>query len=247
MDLKEKERIEIEFWKNSQSENPEQFSLGNFLNKMDKISILHSKISNHKQYFQGVKTCLELGGGQGWATAFLKRWIIPQAEVTLTDISPYAVESAKYWEEVYDIKMKDHLACKSYDLPFQDQSFDLVFCFAAAHHFVKLKETLAEVHRVLKPSGKCIFMYEPTSHKISYKLHLAYVNSTNPSTPEDILIPKELKKMGQDLGFEVKHVYDHQSQNPKSMVMSLYFKLLSTFKFLARILPSSSDFIFIKK
>lgn len=247
MDLKEKERIEIEFWKNSQTENPESFTLGNFLNKIDNIEILHSKISKHRKIFKNVDTCLEIGAGQGWASSFIKRWILPHAKMTVSDISPYAIESVKYWEEFYDIKIEKALSCKSYELPFEDQSFDLVFCFAAAHHFVKLEETLTEVHRVLKPSGKCLFLYEPTSHRLTYKLHLAYVNSTNPSTPEDILIPKEIKKMGEDLQFKVEHVYDHKSQNPKSLLMGFYFKFISTFKFLEKILPSSSDFIFIKK
>lgn len=247
MDLKEKERIEIEFWKNSQTENPSTFTMGNFLNKINNISILHSKISRYQKHFNGIDSCLELGAGQGWASAFIKRWIAPQAKMTVTDISPYAVESVKYWEQFYDIKVENALACKSYDLPFEDSSMDLVFCFAAAHHFVKLEETLAEAYRVLKPSGKCLFLYEPTSHRITYKLHLNYVNSTNPSTPEDILIPKEIKKMGESLNFEVEHYYDHRSQNPKSLVMSLYFKILSSFTFLQRILPSSSDFIFIKQ
>lgn len=247
MDLKEKERIEIEFWKNNKSENPSSFTLGNFLNKINQISILHSKISKYKEHFDGIHACLELGAGQGWASSFIKRWIAPQAKMIVTDISPYAVESVKYWEALYDIKVDKALACKSYELPFEDESIDLVFCFAAAHHFVKLEETLTEVKRVLKPSGKCLFLYEPTSHRITYKLHLSYVNSTNPSTPEDILIPNEIKKMGSSLNFKVEHYYDHSSQNPKSLVMGMYFKFISTFSFLQKILPSSSDFIFIKQ
>ncbi len=247
MDLKEKERIEIEFWKNSKTENPSIFTLGNFLNKIDKISILHAKISKHRNLFNNVNTCLEIGAGQGWASSFIKKWILPEAQMTVSDISPYAVESVKYWEEFYDIKVENAVACKSYELPFENESFDLVFCFAAAHHFVKLEETLTEVHRVLKPSGKCLFLYEPTSHRVTYKLHLAYVNSTNPSTPEDILIPKEIKKIGEGLNFKVEHSYDHKSQNPKSLIMGFYFKVISTFGFLEKILPSSSDFIFIKK
>lgn len=247
MDLKEKEQIEIEFWKNNKYENPSVFTLNNFLNKINQISILNAKINNHKKHFQGIESCLELGAGQGWASSFIKRWIAPQAKMTVTDISPYAVESVKYWAEFYDIEIEQALACKSYELPFEDNSIDLVFCFAAAHHFVKLDETLAEVYRVLKPSGKCLFLYEPTSHRLTYKLHLNYVNSTNPSTPEDILIPKEIIKMGEALNFKVDHHYDHKSQNPRSLVMSLYFKIISTFGFLQKLLPSSSDFIFIKQ
>lgn len=247
MDLKEKEKIEIEFWKNSEQENPGRFTKGNFLNKMNNLSILHSKISNYNQHFKQIGSCLELGAGQGWASSFLKRWILPKTSMTVTDISPYAIESVKYWESFYDIKIDQAMACKSYELPFKDESFDLVFCFAAAHHFVKLEETLAEVHRVLKPSGKCMFLYEPTSPRLTYKMHLAYVNSTNPSTPEDILIPKEIKKIGESLHFKVEHHYDHKSQNTSSLIMMMYFKFISTFSFLEKILPSSSDFIFIKK
>jgi ubiquinone/menaquinone biosynthesis C-methylase UbiE len=42
---------------------------------------------------------------------------------------------------------------KAEALPFEDQSFDLVTCRIAPHHFDSIPEFLAEVHRVLKPSG----------------------------------------------------------------------------------------------
>jgi ubiquinone/menaquinone biosynthesis C-methylase UbiE len=42
---------------------------------------------------------------------------------------------------------------KAEALPFEDESFDLVTCRIAPHHFDSIPEFLAEVHRVLKPSG----------------------------------------------------------------------------------------------
>jgi ubiquinone/menaquinone biosynthesis C-methylase UbiE len=42
---------------------------------------------------------------------------------------------------------------KAEALPFEDASFDLVTCRIAPHHFESIPEFLAEVHRVLKPSG----------------------------------------------------------------------------------------------
>ena len=42
---------------------------------------------------------------------------------------------------------------KAEALPFEDQSFDLVTCRIAPHHFDSIPEFLAEVHRVLKPGG----------------------------------------------------------------------------------------------
>ena len=247
MNLEEKENIEIEFWKNSQYENPGSFSLGNFLNKTEQAKILNTKINKHLKHFAHASKVLELGAGQGWASAFMKRWIIPNASFTVTDISQYAIESVPYWEALYNIKLNEAKACKSYELPFDDQSFDLVFCYAAAHHFVKLEETLVEVYRVLKPSGKCVFLFEPTCSKLFYKMHFRYVNRQRPEIPEDVLIPKEVKRMAEKIGLEVEHHYDHQSQVDNSIGMALYFKFISTLSFLQRILPSSSDFIFIKK
>ena len=246
MNLEEKERIEIEFWKDSKLENPEQFTRQNFLNKTHQLQTFNKKIQKRLKYIKNKKNVLELGAGQGWASAYLKRWVIKDAKFTVTDISPYAVQSVKYWEELYDIKIDDSLACKSYELPFQDEQFDLVFCYAAAHHFVKLEETLAEVRRVLKPGAACIFFYEPTCSKLFYKLHLKYVYSLDPGTPEDILIPKEIKKLADKLNLDCIHHYDVESQAIRSLVLGLYFKILSVFGFLKKLLPSSSDFIFIK-
>jgi ubiquinone/menaquinone biosynthesis C-methylase UbiE len=42
---------------------------------------------------------------------------------------------------------------KAEALPFEDESFDLVTCRIAPHHFDSIREFLAEVHRVLKPTG----------------------------------------------------------------------------------------------
>jgi ubiquinone/menaquinone biosynthesis C-methylase UbiE len=39
-------------------------------------------------------------------------------------------------------------------LPFADQTFDLVCCRLAAHHFQSLEDFITEVHRVLKPGGR---------------------------------------------------------------------------------------------
>ena len=246
MNLKEKEKIEIEFWKNSQHENPTSFSLANYLNKIGHLKTLNNKINNHLSHFSNATSVLELGAGQGWASAFMKRWIIPNARITVTDISPYAVESMKYWEEVFNVILDGAHACKSYDLPFDDNTYDLVFCYAAAHHFVKLEESLEEIYRVLKPFGKCVFLYEPTCSRLFYKIHFNYVNRQRPDIPEDVLIPKELITLGEKLNFKVEHHYDHKSQQTQSIGMSLYFKFISNFSFLQKFLPSSSDFIFIK-
>jgi ubiquinone/menaquinone biosynthesis C-methylase UbiE len=46
-------------------------------------------------------------------------------------------------------------------LPFQDNAFDLVFCFSALHHFYSPDDALEEVRRVLRKDGIFFCAWEP--------------------------------------------------------------------------------------
>jgi len=43
-------------------------------------------------------------------------------------------------------------------LPFEDESLDLVVGMRAIHHFAEMRHFFSEVHRVLKPGGRAIFV-----------------------------------------------------------------------------------------
>lgn len=52
-----------------------------------------------------------------------------------------------------------NLECRVADaerLPFEDESFDLVTCRIAAHHFVDIDAAIGEVARVLRPAGRYV-------------------------------------------------------------------------------------------
>lgn len=246
MELQEKEKIEIEFWKNSPSENPAVFTVDNFINKNRQAEILLKKIKKHQLRKTKPKYILELGAGQGWASCLMKKFIFPEAQCTVSDISPYAIQSIPYWEKVYQTTIDKVVACKSYELPFSDKSFDFIFCYAAAHHFVEIEKTLVEVKRVLNKGGKCIFFYEPTCSKLFYPLHLKYVNGQRPEVPEDVLIPSDIQKISERIGLTFENHYDHSSQSTDSLVMKIYFGILNTVPFIKKVLPSSSDLRFTK-
>jgi ubiquinone/menaquinone biosynthesis C-methylase UbiE len=44
------------------------------------------------------------------------------------------------------------------NLPFDDETVDLVFCFGVLHHTTNIELALIEIKRVLKPNGKAIIM-----------------------------------------------------------------------------------------
>lgn len=244
IDIIEKEKIEIDYWKNSSWENSSSFSDRNFISKSFQCKNFNYKVRKYRKHINGSNNVLELGAGQGWASCFLKRFYLPQAHITVSDISPYAIDSIKYWENVFDVKINESLSCQSYDIPSPSGSYDLIFCYAAAHHFVKLDETLDEIKRVLKRNGKAIFLYEPTCSKLFYPIHFKYVNK-NPHVPEDILIVDEIKAMAEKHNLTCVHHYDSKQVNIHSVGIGLYFSILNKMKFLERLLPSSSDFIFV--
>ena len=49
-------------------------------------------------------------------------------------------------------------------LPFEDESFDLVFGHAVLHHLPDLDQAFREFHRVLAPGGRVVFAGEPSRY-----------------------------------------------------------------------------------
>jgi ubiquinone/menaquinone biosynthesis C-methylase UbiE len=185
-DIAAKQAIEIAFWRDAENESPESDSVHNIVNKASDAAILLDCIDRHRDKLvaNGARV-LELGGGQGWASCLYKK-LVPSAVVTATDISPYAIASLPKWERVFNTRIDHSYACRSYETTEQDASIDLVFCFAAAHHFLAHKRTLREIHRVLKPGGKAIYFYEPVTPTYLHKLAHRRINRKRPDVPEDV-------------------------------------------------------------
>jgi len=245
MNIEEKESIEIEFWKDSREENPDVFSVPNLINKMKEAEIFLDKLSNYSQIFRKSKDILELGGGQGWASSMVKAYY-PNARITLSDISEYAVRSLPKWEKVFNCKVDQSLACRSYQTPLKGESYDLIFCFASAHHFVKQKETLQELKRLLKPGGYALYLHEPSCKKYIYSLAKKRVNNKRTEVPEDLLIGSELIKNAAEEGLEIQLNYAPTTKN-RSLSGSLYYAVLSKISFLQRLLPCTIDVVMHKK
>ena len=54
------------------------------------------------------------------------------------------------------------MACDAAELPFDDESFDLVLGHAVLHHLPDLDRSFAEFKRVLRPGGMLFFAGEPS-------------------------------------------------------------------------------------
>jgi ubiquinone/menaquinone biosynthesis C-methylase UbiE len=103
---------------------------------------------------------LEIGAGTGYFSLnLLNAGVVESA--TCTDISPGMLErleanARKLGREV------ETAACDAAELPFPDESFDLVLGHAVLHHLPALERSFAEFARVLRPGGTLFFAGEPS-------------------------------------------------------------------------------------
>ncbi len=242
--LEEKERLEIDFWKDSETEGPGVFSVANLVNKLSEARWLLPLLERYRPVFERSHRVLELGGGQGWAACLLQN-IYPSLSIITTDISPYAVESLAMWEQLFRVKLENAYACSSYETQEADASVDLVCAFQAAHHFVLHEETLRELARILKPGGTALYLFEPTVTGPLYGLAHWRVNRKRPEVPEDLLKPALMKRLAAKAGLTLR-VENHPETVNRGATETVYYYGLSKLPFLQGFLPCTANFIFEK-
>ena len=80
------------------------------------------------------------------------------ARYTGLDQSPLALELARRRFELEGVAAEDLVQSTAVDLPFEDESFDLVFSHGVIHHIANTEGVVAEFERVLRPGGTVLVM-----------------------------------------------------------------------------------------
>ena len=105
---------------------------------------------------------LEIGAGTGYFTLnLLRAGAIDSA--TATDISPGMLKALKDNAKNLGLKVATK-ATEAESLPFDDESFDVVFGHAVLHHIPDLGKAFHEFDRVLRPGGYVAFCGEPSRY-----------------------------------------------------------------------------------
>jgi ubiquinone/menaquinone biosynthesis C-methylase UbiE len=103
---------------------------------------------------------LEIGAGTGYFSLnLLQDGVIGTA--TCTDISPGMLAALERNAAELGLPIRTE-CCDAADLPFADDSFDLVLGHAVLHHLPDLERAFAEFARVLRPGGTLLFAGEPS-------------------------------------------------------------------------------------
>lgn len=100
------------------------------------------------------RSVLEIGCGVGTSSVL---FALDGAHVTATDLTEEAVAIAKSKFELMGLD-GTFVQADAEQLPFVDDSFDIIFSSGVLHHTPNTEKAVQEIHRVLKPGGDAVVM-----------------------------------------------------------------------------------------
>ncbi|NMB92552.1 MAG: methyltransferase domain-containing protein [Parcubacteria group bacterium] len=150
---------------------PEKIDLEYFLKIKErryKLEPFIKKIAQFEKWRN--KRVLEIGCGIGIdGLEFVKNG----ADYIGIDISEKSLELAKTYFSLNG--QKGHLLLSdSENLPFEDNTFDLVYSWGVLHHTPDTQKAINEIYRVLKPRGQAIIMLYNRHSLVALQLYIIY-------------------------------------------------------------------------
>lgn len=101
------------------------------------------------------KNVLEIGLGEGSES---ERLIRGGARWSGVDLTAESVDRVRTRLSLRDLPYEELRQGSVLDLPFADDTFDVVFSHGVLHHVPDIKQAQREIHRVLRPGGELIIM-----------------------------------------------------------------------------------------
>lgn len=99
---------------------------------------------------------LEVSAGTGKDSELIAKRLGKDGGLWILDISPDMMAYNMVRMKKAEIPVQ-HVIASACALPFEDNSFDALYCFAGVGHFPDLPKGLKEMARVVKPGGKVVF------------------------------------------------------------------------------------------
>lgn len=187
------------------------FSHTHYFHQKRRLEIIKSEF----EYMNG-RCALELGS-TCWISWISHQGISP-SELTCINISTSEIERGR--------KIADRTRLKpvfremdAMSLEFPDESLDFVFGGAILHH-LDFGRAIAEVHRVLKPDGRMLFVEPLGINPVSKLIRLATPHARTPD--EKPLGMAELREL--DRYFETTHYVEEFLSVPLGVVSRLLFR-----------------------
>ncbi len=113
---------------------------------------------------------LDIGTGMASTSRFLLERLSKGSRLWSLDPSEEVIKQARTLVETKDLKRIKFIQGTANDIKFGDATFDIVVSVMVMHHIEALNESIAEMSRVLKPSGRLIVVdFSPSAHKLGFQ------------------------------------------------------------------------------
>ncbi len=117
------------------------------------------------------------------------------------DVTPEMLEEADRLQAGNGVANVEFRLAGAEDLPFDCETFDIVTCRRAAHHFGDVRRALAEMRRVLKPGGRLVI--------------------DDRSVPEDDFVDATMNRL--DVLHDESHVREYRASEWKGLLREAGF------------------------
>jgi ubiquinone/menaquinone biosynthesis C-methylase UbiE len=100
---------------------------------------------------------LEVGPGNGTFTLAAARRLGPEGKIVAIDIEPKMIDRVQKRSKEEGVTNVEAQVADVFDLPFEDESFDLIYMIAVIGEIPNPELAMRSFHRVLKPTGRLVF------------------------------------------------------------------------------------------
>ena len=112
-------------------------------------------------------TVLDVPAGDGFYTTLLARRLAPHGRVVAADVSPaYLVRARERVAKHAKLAPVEFREADAYNLPFDDASFDAVWCAESLISLSDAVKALKEMRRVVKPGGAVLVLEADEFHHV---------------------------------------------------------------------------------
>lgn len=185
---------------------PKKFILYRYINRALKHA--EAKVRKTKE-FRRFKI-LDVGCGTGASAIEMKKLWGKRVEVTGVDVIPLQIDIARDRVKQHGVWAAFHLVYGEL-LPFQDESFDVIYTSDVLGHVKNVPQWLHELNRVLKSGGVMTMFSESEVGKHAYirKYLLDRGLNVDPHAEFHISLysKRELKQLLCEAGFTIKKMY----------------------------------------